>query len=122
MNGTSFSAAYVSGLAVLVRAKYPSLTAAQVIHRIEATAHSPAPVIDNRIGYGTVDGLAALNDDVPVGGPAPVEHLTRPLAMPAPPPRPDRRPMLVASIGSAVLLAGLAGLFGALNLVRKRHG
>jgi membrane-anchored mycosin MYCP len=120
MNGTSFSAAYVSGLAALIRAKYPDLSAAQVIHRIEVTAHSPAPVVDNRIGYGTVDGLAALNNDVPVGAPAPAEHLSRPLAIPPAAPHPDRRPMLVAVIGSAVLLAGMAGLFGAISLGRKR--
>ena len=64
MSGTSFSAAYVSGLAALVRAQYPNLSAAQVIKRIEWTAHSPANVIDNRMGYGTIDPVAALNDDV----------------------------------------------------------
>jgi membrane-anchored mycosin MYCP len=46
--GTSFSAAYVSGLAALVRAKYPGLTANQVIHRILQTAHNPARGVDNQ--------------------------------------------------------------------------
>lgn len=111
MNGTSFSAAYVSGLAALVRAKYPNLSAAQVIARIVATAHSPAPVVDNRIGHGTVDGLAALNFDVPVGGKLPRENLTRPLVLAPPPPPRDQRPMLVAVIGSVALLLGVGALF-----------
>ena len=120
INGTSFSAAYVSGLAALVRAKYPNLSAAQVIGRIEATAHSPAPVVDNKIGYGTVDALAALNDDVPTSGPMPHEHLSRPLAVRPAPAAADHRPMLVALIGSAVLLAVLGGLFGLINLTRRK--
>ena len=41
--GTSFSAAYVAGVAALVRAKYPDLTAHQVIRRIMETAHNPGP-------------------------------------------------------------------------------
>jgi len=121
MNGTSFSAASVSGLAVLIRAKYPNLSAAQVIRRIEATAHSPAAVVDNKIGYGTVDGVAALNYDVPMDGAAPSEHLSRPLVLRPAPPQPDRRPMLVAMIGSGVLLASLGGLFVAINLGKRRR-
>jgi membrane-anchored mycosin MYCP len=120
MNGTSFSAAYVSGLAALVRAKYPTLTAAQVIERIEQTAHSPAAVVDNRVGYGAIDPLAALNDDVPLGAAQPQEHLSRPLTLPPPPPPPDRRPMIVALVGSAVLGAAMLLLFAVVNLAGKR--
>lgn len=119
MSGTSYSTAYVSGLAALVRAKYPDLTAAQVIRRIEATAHPPAAVVDNRLGYGTIDPLAALNFDISDLGPAkPAELLTRPLVAPAPPPPPDRRPMVIALVGSAVLAAGLLVMLG----VRRMAG
>lgn len=120
MSGTSFSAAYVSGLAALVRAKYPNLSAAQVIRRIEATAHSPANVVDNRLGFGVVDPVAALNYDVNVGDRMPTEHLSRPLTLPPPPPPPDRRPMYAALIGSAALIALVAGLFGVLRLAGVR--
>jgi membrane-anchored mycosin MYCP len=120
MSGTSFSAAYISGLAALVRAKYPNLTAAQVIRRIERTAHSPAAVIDNRLGYGVVDPAAALNYDVNVGDRLPDEHLSRPLHLPPPPPPPDRRPMYTALIGSAVLIVVVAALFGVLRLAGVR--
>jgi membrane-anchored mycosin MYCP len=121
MNGTSFSAAFVSGLAVLVRAKYPNLSAAQVIHRIEATAHSPAAVVDNRMGWGAIDPLAALNADVPDGPVRPQEHPSAPLVLPPPPPPPDRGPMVMAVAGSASLVALLALLIGVVKLTRKEH-
>jgi len=116
MSGTSFSAAYVSGLAALVRAKYPTLSAAQVIERIERTAHAPANVVDNRIGYGAIDPLAALNNDVATGQRLPTEHLTRRLVLPAPAPVPDRRPMATALIGSSAVIAVSVLVFGMLRL------
>ena len=48
--GSSFSSALVGGIAALVRAKYPNLSAYQVIHRLEATAHPPAGHRDNVVG------------------------------------------------------------------------
>lgn len=116
MSGTSFSAAYVSGLAALVRAKYPNLSAAQVVQRIERTAHSPANVVDNRIGYGTIDPAAALNDDVAPAQRLPVGPLTRRLVLPAPAPAPDRRPMTTALIGSSAVIAAVALVLGVLRL------
>ena len=65
--GTSFSAAYVSGIAALVRAKFPDLTAHQVIRRIKESAHNPAHGVDNQVGYGVVDPVAALTYDIPAG-------------------------------------------------------
>ncbi|GAB7145862.1 peptidase S8 [Mycobacterium riyadhense] len=121
INGTSFSAAYVSGLAALVRAKYPNLTAAQVIRRIELTAHSPAALVDNRVGYGTIDPAAALNNDVPLGPTQGHENLSRPLHPPPPPPPPDRAPMIVAVAGSAIAVAVIGVVFFVSNLVRERR-
>lgn len=126
INGTSFAAPYVTGLAALVRAKYPNLTAAQVIHRIEATAHSPAAspvdgsVVDNRMGYGSIDPVAALNADVPLGPAVPTERLSRPLHPPPPPPPPDRRPMVVAMAGTGIAVTALLGLFFISRVVRER--
>ena len=39
--GTSFAAAYVSGLAALLKQRFPDLTPAQIINRITATARHP---------------------------------------------------------------------------------
>jgi membrane-anchored mycosin MYCP len=50
MAGTSFSAAYVSGVAALVRARFPNMSAALVIRRIVDTA-------DGSAGLGTGNGL-----------------------------------------------------------------
>jgi len=56
----------VSGVVALVRAKYPELSAAEVIHRIEATADDRgAPGRDDRYGWGIVNPLRALTEDVP---------------------------------------------------------
>ena len=82
--GTSFSAAYVSGVAALVRAKFPNLTAHQVIRRITETAHNPAHGVDNQVGHGVVDPVAALTFDVAPGDPKPAEHLTTALHVPPP--------------------------------------
>ena len=59
----------MSGVAALVRAKYPDLTAHQVIRRITETAHNPARGVDNQVGYGVVDPVAALTFDVAPGDP-----------------------------------------------------
>ncbi|MEV4411617.1 S8 family serine peptidase [Catellatospora sp. NPDC049609] len=63
--GTSSSTALVAGAAALIRAKFPDLSAADVIHRLTATAIDKGfrgP--DGEYGYGIVDVLAALTKDV----------------------------------------------------------
>jgi membrane-anchored mycosin MYCP len=117
--GTSFSAAYVSGVAALVRAKFPNLSAHQVIRRIMATAHNPAHTVDNQVGYGVVDPVAALTFDVAAGDAKPVEHLSSALHVPPPPPAPDLAPRNVALIGVGVVL-GAAALISAMVAVRRR--
>jgi membrane-anchored mycosin MYCP len=61
-NGTSFAAAFVSGVVALVRSAHPGLNAAQVVARIEATAHggtSPGT------GHGLVDPVRAVTAVLP---------------------------------------------------------
>jgi membrane-anchored mycosin MYCP len=60
LDGTSFAAPSVAGLAALIRARYPRLTAAQVIDRITATASQHASGRSDTTGYGLVDPVAAL--------------------------------------------------------------
>lgn len=85
--GTSFSAAYVSGVAALVRAKFPELTAYQVINRIVQSAHNPPAGVDNKLGYGLVDPVAALTFNIPSGDRMAPGVQSR-VITPAAPPRP----------------------------------
>ncbi|CQD19191.1 peptidase [Mycobacterium europaeum] len=116
VSGTSYATPVVSGLAALIRSRFPALTARQVMRRIESTAHHPPAGWDPLVGSGTVDALAAVSTDV--GSPA-----TTPPAAPAPitPPAavtpPDAHARNTAFRGAAVCLAVLgmalaAGLAG----------
>jgi len=59
LDGTSFAAPWVAGLAALVRERFPELTAAQVVDRILATARR-TPGGHAAVGHGVVDPVAAL--------------------------------------------------------------
>ena len=58
--GTSFAAAYVSGVAALVRAYDPSLNPQQVAQRIMQTADHPAEIWNPVVGYGVVNPQRAV--------------------------------------------------------------
>ncbi|MEH1166338.1 S8 family serine peptidase [Micromonospora sp. CPCC 205539] len=65
-SGTSRSAAIVSGVVALVRAKYPQLDAANVVNRLIKTARDAGPNgRDPQYGFGVIDPLAALSRSVP---------------------------------------------------------
>jgi type VII secretion-associated serine protease mycosin len=65
-SGTSGAAPLVSGVAALIRAKYPQMSAAQVINRIISTSRDAgAPGHDPIYGFGILDADAALNAEVP---------------------------------------------------------
>jgi subtilisin family serine protease len=64
--GTSGSTPIVSGVAALIRSKWPEMTASQVINRIITTAKDAgAPGKDPLYGFGVLNAEAALKDDVP---------------------------------------------------------
>lgn len=64
--GTSDATAIVAGAAALIRSKYPHLPAAEVAHRLTATAIDKGPPgRDDEYGYGVIDLVAALTADVP---------------------------------------------------------
>ncbi|MDD4865559.1 MAG: type VII secretion-associated serine protease mycosin [Mycobacterium sp.] len=111
-NGTSFSAAYVSGLAALIREKFPNLTAHQVIHRILATAHPPAAGLNNTLGAGIIDPTAALTDQVPLGDPiAPgVPSVYAPIPKAPPPPDSTARNIALIVLGAGATLLIILGL------------
>lgn len=119
LNGTGYAAGYVSGVAALVRSRYPELSARQVVQRITATAHRGARAPSNIIGTGTLDPVAALTWALPTGV-APSKPLVQRVAAPAEPAPKDRTPVLVAFTGTAVL-AVLVAVVAAIAVVRARR-
>lgn len=116
--GTSFAAAYVSGVAALVRARYPELSAHQVIDRIARTAHNPARGVDNQVGYGVVDPTAALTFNIPNGPRTAPGAQTRVITPPAAPPPPDHR---ARNVAVAFTLAVMSGTLLAAAIARARR-
>ncbi|GFG83236.1 mycosin-2 [Mycobacterium paragordonae] len=120
--GSSFSAAYVSGVAALVRARFPQLSAHQIINRILRTAHNPAGGVDNVVGYGLVDPVAALTFDIPLGDRLAPAAQSRILAAAPPPPPPDHRARTIAlsAVGAVAAAALLVAGVGAARRRRSR--
>ncbi|MEV6323777.1 type VII secretion-associated serine protease mycosin [Nocardia sp. NPDC051787] len=119
IQGTSFAAPYVSGLAALVRSRFPDLTAGQVIERIVRTAHEPGTGRDDRIGHGLIDPVAALTAELPDEPVSAHADAPRPFPAPVPPPGPDPRPRRIAVIGSLACLVAL-GIGSALWIPFRR--
>ncbi len=124
LQGTSFAAPYVAGLAALVRDRFEDLTAKQVMHRIRATAAHPAATggRNNLVGYGMIDPVAALTAFIPAEeGIAPDEAIDVPFEMPPPYER-NWTPVQVAMIGSGGgLVALLLTLFVVHTIRRNRR-
>jgi type VII secretion-associated serine protease mycosin len=108
--GTSDATAIIAGAAALVRAKYPSLSAVEVVHRLIATADDKGPPgRDEQYGFGVLNLVRALTADVPPLSPTPNAPPTasneNPSAAAAPPTQGgDRTRVVVAIVGSAALL------------------
>jgi type VII secretion-associated serine protease mycosin len=61
VHGTSDSTALVSGAAALIRARYPDMSAAEVVDRLTRTATDRGPKgRDDHYGYGELNVVAAL--------------------------------------------------------------
>ena len=102
VRGTGYAAAYVSGVAALVRSRFPELTAAEVIERLTGTANSAARSPSNLVGAGRIDPVAALTWNVPARtetDPA----ATIAVAAPPPPVSRDPVPRVVAFAGAGAL-------------------
>ncbi|MFC4377460.1 type VII secretion-associated serine protease mycosin [Nocardia halotolerans] len=114
VNGTSFAAPYVSGLAALIRSRYPELSAQQVIERITRTAHAPGRGRDDAIGAGLIDPLAALTAPLAAEPPSAGADAGHAIAAPYVAPEPDPRPRRIAIAGALTLLAalGIGAAFG----------
>jgi membrane-anchored mycosin MYCP len=117
IDGSSFAAAYVSGVAALVRSRFPQLTAEQVVERLGATAHKGARAPSSLVGAGTVDPVAALTWQVPE--PVRVTDEDRAVAAPEPAAAQNNAPRNIALAGTAVL--ALAVVTVALSAHRRKE-
>ncbi|WP_280459269.1 type VII secretion-associated serine protease mycosin [Nocardia carnea] len=113
VGGSSFAAAYVAGVAALLRSRFPNETPAEIAARLQASAHAPARGIDNAVGAGVIDPLRALSYRTP---PEPPAGLFQAQVLELPPPEraADRKPGLAAAavIVVAVLLGAGAAYWG----------
>ncbi|GAA2640859.1 type VII secretion-associated serine protease mycosin [Paractinoplanes durhamensis] len=137
-SGTSDSTAIVSGAAALVRAKFPDLSAKDVINRLTATADDIGPPgRDAECGFGRLNVLKALTADVPLlegtaqSTPPSSASTTAstapgyidPAATTVPPPQAEPEPAssstpLVLGLVAGLVVAG--GLVAALVIRRRR--
>jgi membrane-anchored mycosin MYCP len=109
--GTSFAAAYVSGLAALVRSRFPQMSAREVATRIITTTHAPARGVDNAVGRGMIDPVAALTYEIPIDGAPAVTVQAAELALPEPPPPPDVTPKWASVITVGAFTVAVAAVF-----------
>jgi membrane-anchored mycosin MYCP len=123
IQGTSFAAPYVAGLAALVKAKYPNLDAKGIINRIKETAQHPAAPggRDNFVGYGVIDPVAALTQSLPseIGNQAPIP----PPQLAQLPPANDHSstPMIVALAGTGGGVVALLITLFVMRTIRRNR-
>jgi type VII secretion-associated serine protease mycosin len=115
--GTSQAGAIVSGVAALVRAKYPNMAPALVAQAISrGTTHRPAGGWDELVGFGEVDAVTALSEAAKLRG---YQDVTAGRAGrfddgPVRPVQVERHPPGLIILGGWVGIAALFGLAGAL--------
>lgn len=108
--GTSDATAIIAGAAALVRAKFPELSAAEVVHRLTATADDRGPPgRDDQYGYGIVNLVKALTAEVPPLQPSPTASANGG-GTAAPPPAgrggiPARTVVVIGALTLAALIA-----------------
>jgi type VII secretion-associated serine protease mycosin len=123
-SGTSESTAIVAGAAALVRAKFPQLTAQEVIHRLTATATDIGkPGRDDECGYGELNIVKALTVDVPplattpsAGASNAAPTPTTPVAAPDTEPAGNNTPLIAGVVAAVLLVGGLVAFL----VVRRR--
>lgn len=124
--GTSSAAALVSGVAALIKSRYPNLPPEQVAQALASSARGrPAIGYDDQTGFGVVDAAAALNaaerlTGVQRAAPGPDKaHFGQGEDSPVPsPPGPD--PLRMWLYGGGVLVA-LITFCGAIVVLNQRR-
>jgi type VII secretion-associated serine protease mycosin len=125
-SGTSESTAIVSGAAALVRAKFPQLSAQEVIHRLTATATDIGkPGRDDECGFGVLNIVKALTADVPASQPSAGASSTVPAATAeaSPAAAPDTEPVnsiVPVVIGGVVVVLLVGGVVTFLAIRRRK--
>jgi type VII secretion-associated serine protease mycosin len=128
-SGTSPAAAFVAGVAALIRSKYPRLTPAVVTQALISSArHRPGGGYSPGTGFGEVDAVAALSAAGRLAGQPAVAGLSASAhfgAGPAPGPVQVVHRSLAKIVTLTALAAAAAGGFLlslTLPLARPRHG
>ncbi|MEV6602438.1 type VII secretion-associated serine protease mycosin [Actinoplanes sp. NPDC051346] len=130
--GTSDSTAIVAGAAALIRSRYPDATAAEVIHRLTATATDKGPPgRDPQYGYGALNLVSALTTaNLPAA--APPSASASPV-VPAPTATATATPInasgpifrlntaVFAAIGITALIVVMAGVLLVWLIARRRR-
>lgn len=121
-DGTSFAAPYVAGTAALVESHFPNLTAAQVKHRIEATADGSTSVGS---GHGIINPLRAVTAVLPEEGaqgrPQPPAK-AHPVALVRPDHEdPFTRTVALSVVGGALGVAGVVAAGGLIIPAGRRR-
>jgi subtilisin family serine protease len=116
VSGTDYAVADAAGVAALVRAAHPTLTVAQVMHRVEATADRPGAAPDSVLGWGMVNPRAAVQsvlaeEQTPTGRSVPVAAHARPAAG-------SERGILLAAVAAVAVFAGVLILLRLRRIVR----
>ena len=119
LNGTSFAAPLVSGVAALVRSRFPALSARQVIDLIKRTARTPGAGPNPATGYGVVDPIAALTYQLTPAESGPRVDAGTPISGP---PRPDPGNVRARAIifGVTAAIVALMAAAAAIAAARRR--
>jgi hypothetical protein len=121
-SGPSYAAALVAGTAALVLSYRPQLTEPQLMSRLEETAYHPGTTMpDPQLGYGTVDPVNAVSEELPQANPtlAPRQPQNQQLTMPQPIESHATRDALAVTAASALVIL-LVSLCAAATAARRR--
>lgn len=116
INGTSFATPFVSGVVALVRARFPWMSAGEVMERIKRTARTPEAGPNLATGYGIVDPVAALTYQLPPADQLPDPQTGRPIDGP---PVPDPASMMARNIVLGVVGLSIAAAAIALAVIKR---
>lgn len=123
-SGTSYAVPFVVGVAALIRAYRPELSAAQVRHRLLTTADHPAVALpDPAYGWGVVNPAAAVSaalaEEGAAGAAVPAGNARHP---DLPPPDPIGPTLAALAAGMSVVLIGLVILLTVLLPAGRARG